>query len=81
MKSHQKAICLVAACSKEGRDASADYALFNYYLKEHTGKNITLDFGNSSINEIEILAKDFHAQNVAFYKVNRSRLLRYFKLF
>lgn len=73
MKSHQKAICLVAACSKEGIQINADYALFNYYLKENCGKNITLDFGNPTINEIEKLSKDFGAQAVSFLKLKKHK--------
>lgn len=71
MKSHQKAICLVAACSNEGLLVNADYALFNYYLKENSSKNITLDFGIPAINEIDKLSRDFNAQVVSFLKLKK----------
>lgn len=73
MKSHQKVICLVAACSKEGLEVNADYSLFNHYLKENCGKNLTLDFGNPEINEIEKLSKDLGAQAVSFLKLKKHK--------
>ncbi len=80
MKSHQKTICLVAACSTEGRRVDADYALFSTYIKENAEKNITLDFGNYQLDEIGNIGRAFNATTVNYSKIKRTRFLWYFRI-
>lgn len=80
MKSHQKAICLIAACSDSGKELCADYALYNHYMKENSEKNITLDFGNYYIAEKENIGNGFNASPVNYPKLKRSRFLWFFSL-
>lgn len=79
IKSHQKVICLLAACSDEGKSVRADYALFDYYVRENSEKNITLDFGNYEIEELVNIGKAFNATPVNYYKLKRTRFLWFFR--
>ncbi len=79
LKSHQKVICLVAACSNEGKELKADFALFDTYIKENAEKSMTLDFGNYEVAEVENLAQALNAVPVHFNKIKRTRFLWFFK--
>lgn len=79
IKSHQKSICLLTACSDEGQKVRADFALFDHYIKENSEKNITLNFGDYGREGIENIGKAFNATSVNFYKLKRTRFLWYFR--
>jgi len=80
IKSHQKSICLMVACSDEGKKMRADYVLFNNYIEKNAEKNLTLDFGNYQFNDMENMNNAFNATIVNFYKLKRTRFLWYFRL-
>ena len=73
MKSHQKVICLLAACSDEGKELNADYAIFNNYINERAETSLTLDFGNYRNFNKELIGKGFNALAVNYPKLKRSR--------
>lgn len=80
IKSHQKVTGLLLACSKEGKEIYADYAIFNYFIKENSEKTFTLNFGDYYIAEKENIGSCFNAVPVNFYKLKRkgvfSRFIR-----
>ena len=80
MKSHQKAICLLAACSNEGKEISAGYAIFNNYINEYAEKSLTFDFGSYQNTDKEFSGKGFNAVPVTYPKLKRSRFRWFFSL-
>lgn len=78
IKSHQKVTSLLLACSKEGKDLCADYAIFNYFIRENAEKNFTFNFGNYYIAEKENIGTCFNAVPVNFYKVRSKGIFSWF---
>jgi len=75
IKSHQKVICLLAACSDQGNEVAADFAIFNHFIKENAEKNLTLDFADYRVYEKEFMGKLFNAIPVNYFKLKRKRFL------
>ena len=78
IKSHQKVTCLLHACSNEGKEIGADYAIFNNFIKENAEKNYTLNFGDYYIAEKENIGRCFNAVPVNFYKLKSKGLFSWF---
>jgi len=77
--SHQYSYMLVAASSETGKDLSAMFLLVNTFIREHSGKNITLDFEGSNIAGIARFFAGFGAMPVYYYKLRFNHLPFYFK--
>ncbi|MGD9994443.1 MAG: hypothetical protein AB7S69_14190 [Salinivirgaceae bacterium] len=61
IKSHQKSILLLSACSDYGHEIQANVAIANSYIREYAERNMTLDFGNDEKEDSELFAKGFGA--------------------
>ncbi len=75
LKSHQKTICLLIACSRQGKATAADFALFNHYIKENAEKNITLNFGSYYADDNQRIGICFGGIPVNYYKLKRTRFM------
>jgi hypothetical protein len=73
IKSHQKSINLLSANSEEGHALSADVAILDFYIKENADQNLTLNFGESTINHFQTFAKGFGAIPVSYLCVKKKR--------
>lgn len=80
--SHQYAYMLVAASDDAGKENSAMFLLIDTYIREHSGKNITLDFEGSNIPGIARFFAGFGAKPVCYHKMRFNRLpliIKWFK--
>lgn len=74
IKSHYKAIYLLSASSTEGKKNGGMFAIVNQFIKDHSEKNITLDFEGSNQETISRFFKGFGAKPINFYRVIINRL-------
>ncbi len=80
--SHQYAYMLVAASDDAGKENSAMFLLIDNFIREHSGKNITLDFEGSNIPGIARFFAGFGAMPVYYQKLKFNRLpfiIKWFK--
>ncbi len=66
MKSNYKVICLLSEQSKEGIESGGVFAILNQFIKDNSGKSITLDFRNSDNQQIIDMFTGFGAKDVNF---------------
>ena len=78
IKSHHKSVCLLLACTNDGKKAGADYALYNHYINEYAEKNLTLDFGSYYVGDKQHIGTCFNSTPVNFNKLKKSRFLWFF---
>jgi hypothetical protein len=76
IKSHQKAIQLLSACTPYGQSIHADVAILNAYLREYAERNITFGFYSSNYAKNEGFAKGFGAIPVKFLQVKKQNGLK-----
>lgn len=82
VNNHSTAIYLQAISSDEGKDNYAMFKLVDFFIKEHSEKNITLDFEGSTIEGIARFYKSFGATPYYFPVFRLSKLpffMRWFK--
>jgi hypothetical protein len=79
--SHQYAYMLVAASDDAGKENSAQFLLIDTFIREHSGKKITLDFEGSNIPGIARFFAGFGAVPVHYHKLRFNRLPFYIKWF
>jgi hypothetical protein len=72
--SHQYVYMLVAASDGKGKENSAMFLLIDTFLRENSGKVMTLDFEGSNIPGIARFFAGFGAMPVYYYKVRINRL-------
>jgi hypothetical protein len=72
--SHQYAYMLIAASNESGKANSAMFALIDQYIKENSGRPITLDFEGSNIPGIARFYAGFGAVPVTYMKMKMNRL-------
>lgn len=79
--SHKYAYMLVAASDDAGKENSAMFLLIDTFIREHSGKNITLDFEGSNIPGIARFFAGFGAKPMYYHKMRFNRLPFFVKLF
>ncbi len=80
IKSHQKSIQLITACTADGKAIFADIAIINSFFKMYSEHNITFDFGTDSCFESSIAASEFGATPVTYFHVKKRKWLSNFFL-
>lgn len=82
IRTHNKAILLLSALNETGRKQRAMYAIINHFIKENSGKSITLDFEGSEIEEIAYFYRGFNAIPCKYQYLKKNNLpavMKYFK--
>lgn len=74
IKSNYKAIYLLSASNEEGKEKGGMFAIINQFIKDHSGKNITLDFEGSKKESIARFFKGFGGKPIYFYRIIINRL-------
>lgn len=69
-----RVIYLNAASSEEGKSNSSMYRIVDQFIREHSGKNLTLDFEGSSIPGIARFYSGFGAIPEYYYRLKLNRL-------
>lgn len=72
--SHAYGYMLVAASNSEGKELSAMFLLIDSFIRDHSGKPVTLDFEGSNISGIARFFAGFGAVPVYYYRYKNNRL-------
>lgn len=81
IKSNYKAVYLLSVSNEEGKEKGGMFAIINQFIKDHSGKNITLDFEGSKIESIARFFKGFGGKPIYFYRIIMNRLPWFLKFF
>jgi len=79
--SHNRAYYILVGNHPDGRTAGASHLMINHFIKEHSGKNLVLDFEGSSINSLAFFYKSFGSVLEKYPGIKVNRLPAYAKLF
>lgn len=80
MFSHQKAIYLISASSDEGKEQRAMFLLIDTFIRDYSGRSLTLDFEGSKIAGIARFFKGFGGKPAYFLSIEHDRLPWYVRL-
>ena len=72
--SHNKAIMLILATSDESKKTGANFKLIDYFIKQNSGKHLTLDFEGSNIESIARFYASFGAKKFKYYNIKYNNL-------
>lgn len=79
--SHNRAYYILVGNHPNGRTSGASHLLIDYFIKEHSGENMLLDFEGSSINSLAFFYKSFGASLEKYPGIKINRLPPIAKLF
>ena len=65
---------LKSGVTDEGKAKGAMHLLFDYFIKENSGKKYYLDFGGSSVDNVARFYKNFGAKDCVYLQVKRNNL-------
>jgi lipid II:glycine glycyltransferase (peptidoglycan interpeptide bridge formation enzyme) len=65
---------LKSGVTDEGKAKGAMHLLFDYFIKENSGKKYYLDFGGSSVDNVARFYKNFGAKDSVYLQVKRNNL-------
>lgn len=65
---------LKSGVSVEGKAKGAMFLLFDYFIRENSGKKYLLDFGGSSVDSVARFYKNFGAKDCVYLQVKRNNL-------
>ncbi len=77
--SHKRAYYLLVGNHPNGRTLGASHALIDHFIKEHSGKELVLDFEGSDIRNLAFFYSSFGAQEEKYAAIKRNRLPWYIK--
>ncbi len=71
--SHQRAYYILVGNHPNGKTSGASHLMIDYFIKEHSGKKLILDFEGSNISSLAFFYKSFGAtlENYPGIKLNR----------
>lgn len=78
---NQKSIYLAASSLPSGTEQSAMFLLIDQFIRNHAGKNLTLDFEGSNIPGVARFYAGFGASPQIYYSVHQNRLPSILKIF
>ncbi len=73
-KSHNKSVWLFSGATEEARKNNAMSLLVDDYIREHAGKNLTLDFEGSSDANLARFYRGFGSEECVFLHIRFNRL-------
>lgn len=74
MFSNNRFVFLKSGVTDEGKAKGAMHLLFDYFIKENSGKRYELDFGGSSVESVARFYKNFGAKDCVYLQVKKSNL-------
>lgn len=74
IKDHKNVYYILGASNQEGKEANAMHALFDGFIKAHSGRDLILDFEGSEVKGIARFYKGLGASPVYYYSVQQNRL-------
>lgn len=77
--SHNRAYYILVGNSFNGRETGASHALIDAFIKDHAGKNLTLDFEGSDIPGLAAFYRGFGAMHEPYPALRVNRLPFYFR--
>jgi hypothetical protein len=79
LQSNKKAIFIFSGLSKAGREKRAMFFLIDYFIREHAGKHLTLDFDGSNNEALARFYSGFGSTRLEFTRISRNKLPVYLK--
>jgi len=79
--SHQRAYYILVGNHPNGKTSGASHLMIDYFIKEHSGENLTLDFEGSNISSLAFFYKSFGAVLEKYPGIKLNRLPALAKLF
>jgi hypothetical protein len=79
--SHKRAYYILVGNHPNGKTSGASHLMIDYFIKEHAGKNITLDFEGSNVSSLAFFYKSFGARLEKYPGIKLNRLPAIAKLF
>ena len=70
---------LKSGVTEEGKAKGAMHLLFDYFIRENSGKKYTLDFGGSSVDSVARFYRNFGAKDCVYLQVRKNSLPRLVK--
>ncbi|MBL0330398.1 MAG: GNAT family N-acetyltransferase [Bacteroidetes bacterium] len=74
MFSNNRFTFLKSGVTDDGKAKGAMHLLFDYFIKENSGKKYQLDFGGSSVENVARFYKNFGAKDCVYLQVKRNNL-------
>ena len=62
-----------------GKSKGAMHLLFDYFIRQNSGKHYLLDFGGSSVDSVARFYKNFGAKDCLYLQVKKNNLSRLVK--
>lgn len=79
--SHKRAFYILVGNHPNGKTSGASHLMIDHFIKEHAGKDITLDFEGSNISSLAFFYKSFGASLEKYPGIKMNRLPAIAKLF
>ncbi|MGN6196543.1 MAG: hypothetical protein ACTHOB_16510 [Ginsengibacter sp.] len=79
--SHQRAYYILVGNHPNGKTSGASHLMIDYFIKEHAGENLVLDFEGSNISSLAFFYKSFGAQLEKYPGIKLNKLPAIAKLF
>lgn len=76
MFSNNRFVFLKSGVTAAGKAKGAMHLLFDYFIKENSGRHYKLDFGGSSVDSVARFYKNFGAKDCVYLQVKKSSLPR-----
>jgi hypothetical protein len=70
---------LKSGVTEEGKSKGAMHLLFDYFIRENSGKRYTLDFGGSSVDSVARFYRNFGAKDCVYLQLQKNNLPRLVK--
>ncbi len=74
MFSDSRFVFLKSGVTDEGKAKGAMHLLFDYFVRENSGKHYELDFGGSSVDSVARFYKNFGAKDCVYLQVKKNTL-------
>ncbi|MGH2566117.1 MAG: hypothetical protein ACRDE5_16480, partial [Ginsengibacter sp.] len=79
--SHKRAYYILVGNHPNGKTSGASHLMIDYFIKEHSGEKLTLDFEGSNISSLAFFYKSFGATLEKYPGIKLNRLPAIAKLF
>lgn len=79
--SHNRAYYILVGNHPDSRTAGASHLMIDYFIKEHAGENLVLDFEGSNISSLAFFYKSFGASVEKYPGIKMNKLSAIAKLF
>lgn len=74
MFSNNRFVFLKSGITDEGKAKGAMHLLFDYFIRENSGKSYMLDFGGSSVENVARFYKNFDAKDCVYLQLKKNKL-------